>query len=353
MKSNIFNFLRRNKEIIEEAILVIFDKLGANNLFRLINRKKAIILMYHGISDKSFTYYNRRYHPKSSLEREIKYLKKKKYYFITLTDWLKIVENRIKIRNKYVILTFDDGFKNVIDNAYPIMKKYGAKGCFYIISGIIGKYKLIWQDYIEILLKNHKDSQFKFNFKGKEIEYSLNSYEDLRQAIGDIKVKLRTLNPTEKNEHIKQFKNPNDISHLKDIPNDYIIANWEDIEQLDPQIIEIGCHGATHTNLENLLSEEDFQKELYESKLEIEKRINLKIAHICYPTGSYNDRVIKCVKNYGFSTGVSVIDGLNSNNTDLFQLKRVKMENNFILFKYKVSGLFYFIKKKFGRIIKI
>ena len=38
--------------------------------------------------------------------------------------------------NKYAIVNFDDGFKNVINNAYPIMKKYDAKGCLYVVSSL-------------------------------------------------------------------------------------------------------------------------------------------------------------------------------------------------------------------------
>ena len=353
MKSSLFNFLKRNRGILIKIFLEFLDKISINDVFRLINKNKMTILLFHGITDKNFTLYNRRYHTKSSLEREIKYMKKKNYKFITLTEWVKIVEKRKNIRNRYVTLTFDDGLKNVLDNAYPIMKKHGAKGCFYIISGIIGKNKLVWQDYIEVLLQNSKDTKYNFNFIGKELEYKLNSYENLRSAIGDIKSKLRTLNTFERIEHFKQFNIPNDITLLKNIPDEYITTNWEDINHVENKILEIGCHSATHTNLENLSSEEEFYNELYKSKLKIEKNIKSAVIHLCYPSGSYNDKVIRYAKKYGFLTGISVIDGMNSIITDLFQLRRIKMENDYLLFKYKVSGLYYFIKKKFERIYNL
>ena len=149
--------------IIKDLILDLLDRLGINGLFRLINRKKMIILMYHGISRENFSFYHRRYLPKSTFIKQIKYLKKRNYKFITLTDWLNIVNNKKKVKHRYIILTFDDGFKNVVEQAYPIMKKYDAKGCFFIVSSIIGKDQLMWSAYLEVLVRNHKNSKFRDN----------------------------------------------------------------------------------------------------------------------------------------------------------------------------------------------
>ena len=110
----------------------------------------------------------------------VKYLKKKKYVFITLSDWLNIINYEKKLRHRYIILTFDDGFKNVVEQAYPIMKNYGAKGCFYVVSSVIGSQKLNWIEYLEVLVRNHTSSSFDFNYFDKLIKYPLNSDSNIR-----------------------------------------------------------------------------------------------------------------------------------------------------------------------------
>lgn len=330
-------------------ILYILDKIGLNDFFTYFNKNKLIILIYHGISGKDFKFNHRRYYPKALFEKEIKYLKKKGYHYITLTEWLKIIKNKSLLKNKYVILTFDDGFKNVIKYAYPIMEKYNAKGCFYVISSLIGKEQLIWSDYIEVLIKNYPKSNFQFKFKSQEYNYILNNPRNAQICIGDIKKKLRTLPNNERISHLKQFNPPNNISNFKYISEDYLIANWNELKSIDKRILEIGGHSKSHPNMESLKNEDEFLEELYESKKELEENLGYRIDHLCYPVGSYNIDTIRYAKKYGYLTAVTTKEGFNTTKTDLFQLKRLNLKNDFLLFKYKLSGLSFLGKVLFDK----
>jgi peptidoglycan/xylan/chitin deacetylase (PgdA/CDA1 family) len=329
IKKNIILILSEISEVqkfkIRNKILNLFDKLRINDIFRLFTKKQLIILLFHGITKKNFSFNHRRYFPKSIFEKQINYLKKKKYVFISLTDWADIVKNNKKIKHRYVVLTFDDGFKNIIEYGYPIMKKYGAKGCFYIVSDLVGQDKLIWNDYVEVFLRNYEKPKFKFKFKDQEMNYSLIPKKNLEIAIGDIKAKIRTLNYDERITHFKQFELSNSIHNFQNVPKDYLIANWDEIKSLDKNILDIGCHTKTHTHLANLKSKEEYYRELFESKKKIEKEIGYSINHICYPTGSYNKTTLDYVKKYEYLTGVTIKHGFNSKqlNMDLIAKKQI------------------------------
>ena len=353
LKKNIFERFNSIFKDVKLRILNILDKFGLNFFFSYLNKKQLLILIYHGISEKDFNYNHRRYYSKSLFEKELKYLKKRRYQFISLTEWLKLIKINKIIKNKYVILTFDDGFKNVIDNAYPIMKKYNAKGCYYVISGLIGKDELIWSDYIEILLKNYKDLNFQFTFKGQNYNYTLDNPRKVQICISDIKNKLRTLPNNDRLSHLEQFNPKNNILNFKEIPKDYLMADWNELKTIDKNILEIGGHSKSHPNLASLKNEEEFIEELYESKNEIEEKLDCSIDHICYPVGSYNANTIEYAKKYGYLTGVTTKEGFNTPKTDLFQLKRLNIKNNFLLFKYKISGLSLLGKLFFEPIKKI
>ncbi|MFX1504006.1 MAG: polysaccharide deacetylase family protein [Promethearchaeota archaeon] len=275
---------------------------------------------------------------------------KKRYQFINLTDWVKIVKIKRKIKKKYVILTFDDGLKNVVINAYPIMKKIGAKGCLYITSGIIDKNQLLWGDFIDVFIRNHSknNSIFNFIYKGQKINYNLKSERNINNTIGEIKAKLRDMSIEERNSHLNLFKVKNNIQNFEKVPEDYLIANWKDLILLKKEILEIGGHTRSHPNLEFLNDEKYFYKELYGSKLKIENKIGYPIKHFAYPGGYYNKFVIHYVKKYDYLTAVTVQEGFNSINTDLFELKRFNIKNDFLLFKFKISGLYNFLLKYFN-----
>jgi peptidoglycan/xylan/chitin deacetylase (PgdA/CDA1 family) len=254
-----------------------------------------------------------------------------------LTDTIK---NKGKI-NKFVVLTFDDGFKNVVENAYPIMQEYGAKGCFFLVSDLIGTDQLLWTDFVETAIRNvHADDIF-FTFKGDEIRYKIGDKRSSEHAMKDIKAKLRTLPDKERIVHLRQFES----YELKNIPKEFHMASWQEIKALDPDIFEIGSHTKMHPDCANLTSEEELKNEIHDSKIDIEKEIGRQIKHFCYPASSRNDTVTRFVKEYGYESAVTLRIGLNDINSDLYRLKRIESREEPLLFRASISGSLALIRR--------
>ncbi len=67
-------------------------------------------------------------------EKQMAYLVKKNYKTVSAQEYSNILKTGKNPTQKTVMLTFDDGVLNQYTNAYPILKKYGLTGVFYIIS---------------------------------------------------------------------------------------------------------------------------------------------------------------------------------------------------------------------------
>lgn len=97
------------------------------------------ILMYHHIrdyndpQDKIGT--NLSVAP-AKLDSQLKILKDRGYQTISLSDFVSHRYNRAfwRDKSKLVILTFDDGYLDNYQNGFPILKKYGFVGVFFIIT---------------------------------------------------------------------------------------------------------------------------------------------------------------------------------------------------------------------------
>ena len=312
------------------------DILGINTLYRKIFRNRAIILYYHGVCDDDFTLlkgYDERHTPKSLFRKQLAYLKQKGYIFVNMSELVYALKNSQGVR-KYVTLTFDDGFKNVIKNAYPIMREFGAKGCFYLVSGLTGTDQLLWTDYVETVVRNQYNGDFQFIFKGETVHYRLVDKKSYEFAMKDIKAKLRQISNQERLEHLKQFDN----IALQNVPKEFTLVNWQQIRELDPDVLEIGNHTKNHPNCANLATEEEFEDEIYFSKIDIQRNIGQKIDHFCYPAGSYNDTVITMVKKHGYESAVTTEDGFVDADSELLKLKRIDPGSDFITFKARISG---------------
>jgi peptidoglycan/xylan/chitin deacetylase (PgdA/CDA1 family) len=331
-------------------MLKFIDICGINNLFRFFNRHKVIILWYHGICEDTFRLlsgYDERHIQKSKFREQLSFLKRRGYNFLNMSEFIDILHNKKRIY-KMVVLTFDDGYRNVVTNAYPIMKEFNAKGCFYLISGLIDEGKLLWTDYIETIVRNFNRGKFTFIFKGEKIFYTLDDKKSYEATMLDIKNKLRTLPELERIEHLKQFDNKN----ITDFPKEFIFANWAQIQSLDRKILEIGSHTKHHPNLTNISSSEGVMAEIKNSKVKIEKKVGYEINYFCYPAGKYNEDIVKKVKECRYSSAVTIKHGFNDESTNLYKLNRIEAPEDFLLFKSSISGSYFvmkWIKKLFHR----
>lgn len=105
--------------------------------FQVYRKTGAPVLMYHGVGPAKKGW------PKSLLmdpelfEAHIKYLKEQGYTIVSVEQLAHRLEQKQSV-DKYVALSFDDGYKNNHDIVLPILKKYDAKGSFFVINNKLG-----------------------------------------------------------------------------------------------------------------------------------------------------------------------------------------------------------------------
>ena len=106
------------------------------------------------------------------------------------------------------------------------------------------------------------------------------------------------------------------------IIKDYIgkgnYMSQSEIDELQKAGNEIGSHTLTHPDLTNI-SLEEARKQIFDSKG--------SATAFCYPSGKYNDAIIALVKEASYLTAVTTHSGIANQNSDLFHLPRVRVED--------------------------
>ena len=91
------------------------------------------MLMYHKIDARHEVGINT-LHP-DRFRCHIKYLVQNGYQTVTFEDLLTVE----KLPDRPVMLTFDDAYASVFENAFPLMREHGFRGVVFVISGFIGR----------------------------------------------------------------------------------------------------------------------------------------------------------------------------------------------------------------------
>jgi len=307
---------------------------------------KLVILCYHGIRSKDSTpalSFSRRNPPVDVFERQLLWLKQYNYQFITLSEAVARWEQGRPLPDRAVCLTFDDGYQNVIANAYPIMQRLGACGCLYVIAGLPDSERFTWTDVVEMALWVSKGRAFALN--GNHC-YILNTTRDILGAVEQIEAYLRSIPDRERLSYMPRFEQVlRESIPTSDWMRELKPASWESLASLDSEIMEIGSHSWSHPNLDRV-AEEDLGKEVHDSKRRIEERIGRQVLHFCYPCGAFTPTVQRYVRQAGYLTATSTLPGLNDASADRFALRRYMIYSDMTLFQGHVTGVHGFL---FGR----
>lgn len=96
------------------------------------------ILMYHKVNPDPRTGGLGLRVPPDQFDWQMKYLKKNNYETVSLTDVMDHFEKGKHLPDRPIVITFDDGYKDNYEFAYPIMKKYGFTGTVFVVTQSIG-----------------------------------------------------------------------------------------------------------------------------------------------------------------------------------------------------------------------
>ena len=154
-------------------------------------------------------------------EKQLVFFKKNNFQSIHCNE----IKNTSK---KKFIITFDDGYKDLITNALPLLKKYNFKATCLIISNLIGK-RNIWDEFNE-------------NIKDKEL-----------MNLSDINYWLK--NGMKIGSHSKNHKKLTKLDEKEKI--DEIINSKNELESLTGTTIDSFCYpyGLYNENVVNIVKE--------------------------------------------------------------------------------------------------
>ncbi len=128
-------------------LIILFNTL----LFSTNIKNHATILLYHHISE--FTPKSTSISPKT-FEEHLQYLYENNYQVWDVHKIIDYLSSNKNIPKKVVAITFDDAYKSIYTNAYPLLKKYNYPFTIYINSAPIGK-KSIYLNWDELnIMKN-------------------------------------------------------------------------------------------------------------------------------------------------------------------------------------------------------
>ena len=208
--------------------VIIYDRSTINNEYGINEKNIEIpIFVYHNIVDnESEVQFDYMQTTAETFEKQIIGLKNMGYDFITYDDLQKYANNQKKLKKHSCIITFDDGYEGVYENAYPIAKKYNIPITIFVITDNMETAGVLtWQQVIEmqssgiVTIASHSTNHPEFtNLSVEEAVMDVNtSYSIIEEKVGKQNTKIFTYPyGLYKDEQVDSLKNSGYIQNLTD-----------------------------------------------------------------------------------------------------------------------------------------
>jgi len=201
---------------------------------------------------------------------------------------------------KAVVITFDDGYKDNFRNAFPLLKKYNMPATIFLTTGCIDTGELLWFDKVGYALWHTSKKEICL---GKLGRYNLGLPEHKIDSRNKIVRALKTMPEEEKLPAVLSLIEKCAVS----IPEDQgktIMLSWDEVREMAAGGVSFGAHGVSHAILTNV-SREQSEKEISQSKAEIETRVSKQVSAFSYPNGNCSPELMALVRENGSSCAVS------------------------------------------------
>ena len=298
--NTLYGALREFKRAALSGVLACSHRSGAARLVGTRYGGQGCILMFHSVVRDISRQLGQSIHVQEDVLRDmVRYLQSTCRDIVTLDEGMRRLATPAS--RQFVVLTFDDGYRNNLTHALPVLEALGVPFTVYVNSNMVnGEGDVWWLGLRDLLL-----AQERVEMEPMDLTFSTACVEE--------KCKALLLITDWVHRDVE-----NNSKALKRILSRYAI-DMESIarkEALDPEelrslsrheLVTIGGHAETHLPL-NSLDEADAFGEMARNKQMLESVIQREVRHFAYPFGERNTagaREARIAQSAGFVTAVT------------------------------------------------
>jgi peptidoglycan/xylan/chitin deacetylase (PgdA/CDA1 family) len=265
------------------------------------------------------------------LERLLRLLKRARIDVISLDE----MHRRFiggEFKRRFVCITFDDGYKDIKQWAYPLLKKYELPFALYIPTSFPDRLGELWWVALEAVIAQNRRVGLVVN--GEDRFFDCASVSQKRELYDEVYRYLRSMK-TE--DELRRVVRDLCACHCVDMAafcRD-LCMDWSEIAELaDDPLVTIGAHTVKHEMLKKVPDAAAVRAEMEMSRAVLETALGRRPEHLAYPVGdptSAGPREFRVASELGFKTAVTTRPGVlfKAHRDYLTALPRISVNGEF------------------------
>jgi peptidoglycan/xylan/chitin deacetylase (PgdA/CDA1 family) len=287
-------------------------RLGAIRVLEALpQRPQLLVLNYHRIGDLNKTPYDPgTFSATTELFDEHIAGLKKRFPIITLDEAFAIIEGKQSIRRTHVLITFDDGYLDNYQQAYPVLRSHGVSATFFLPTYFIGTGHLPWWDVIAYVIKGSRKRRLELTYPFP-ITFDIDQVGLVRTIAQILQVAVKPENKNRETfiakleEACDSTRPPGDAERC--------FLSWDEAREMQRGGMSFGSHTHSHEILSTLPAATQ-QEELTRSQAVLTSELGKRIDTLAYPVGlrrTFTAETLEAARSAGYRAAFSYYGGLN------------------------------------------
>ena len=315
--------------------------LGAVGFWRLLlhaerllgRRRHAVVLLYHHIRDDNDKT------PSLSLVEEGVTAAALEAQLSAFRHWYRpgtsselaaALRGECALDDDSLVVTFDDGYRDNLTLAGPILRRHQLHGLIFIATGFIESQQRFWwielNDAIramtpESLARARSLEGAASIFCDLPASADANNFESKRRLRMHVALRLGRLPFGQRHALLKALREAS-LPSATSLP----LLDWNELNDISRDGFEVGAHTVNHPHLSRVSPEIQFQ-EIQESVECLTTRLGTRPTAFAYPHGDINETAEQTVRGIGFETAYAAHPGAATpGRTNPFRVPRIQLD---------------------------
>ena len=344
---------------MKQAIFSISRILGVDRLFAYLNRNRPVVLVFHGVTaEKPGHFCNHEgLHLYRPIFERLMELIANRYHPVSLSSIVDWLEGRAVLPSRAVAVTFDDGYRNVLTEAAPILARFGIPATLFVATDFVFRREQLWPDRLTSALYLTKEKQLSLETNGGAENLPLRDDREKMAAEQKLRSLLKNVPDDERRAMLERI-----VASLA-VDEGETTRAWPDHAPITPEElprlfdygVDVGSHTCTHA-IVSRMRETQMEFELAESRRLIERATGRSCTLFSYPNGSpadFNVCARAAVIKAGYRAAVTTIKSEVAAMQDRFEIPRCTLTHNHITlseFAAEVSGFARLLRRAKARV---
>ncbi|MDQ2724158.1 MAG: polysaccharide deacetylase family protein [Actinomycetota bacterium] len=240
---------------------------------------------------------------------------------VSLIDAVEALEGGRSVPPRAVALTFDDGYRDNLDIAAPLLHHYGLTATFFLAPELLGGASPWWEELAWAMSHSRRT---RVSWQGRALV--LGDASSREESYGVVIREVKRVDEVERRCVVSAL-----VAQLdpEDPAGEHrsLIMGWDEAQELHRQGFTIGSHSLRHSILARETAAAQFQ-DLLESRQALQDALGCPADLLAYPNGEiedFDDTTIGAARQAGYRAAVTTIGGCNGRRTPLMALRRFVM----------------------------